>query len=229
MNKWSIKQTNENNEKSSNYGFLEKEANKENIKTFAIIVLAFLLIISIFTGHTQKNDDSQNQISELKSKLEDTTNKMVDKQKEIIDLQNSNKILQDEKTKLESEITNLQDEKTKLENENQELNSKIEELKNTSSVKTTSNITSNNTTKNNSSTNSNSSTSTSKTTSTSSSTNLSTKNTTSSYVLNTNSKKFHIPSCSSVSKMNDSNKKYVNESRDEIISKGYVPCKVCNP
>lgn len=135
---WSIKQTNENNEKSSNYGFLEKEANKENIKTFAIIILAVLLIISIFTGHTQKNDDSQNQISELKSKLEDTTNKMADKQKEIIDLQNFNKILQDEKTKLESE--------------KQELNSKIEELQNVSSAKTISNIISNDTAKINSST-----------------------------------------------------------------------------
>ncbi|MCD8084060.1 MAG: DNA/RNA non-specific endonuclease [Clostridiales bacterium] len=49
------------------------------------------------------------------------------------------------------------------------------------------------------------------------------------YVLNTNSKKFHRPSCSSVSKMKSSNRMDVTESRDEVIARGYVPCKNCNP
>ena len=49
-----------------------------------------------------------------------------------------------------------------------------------------------------------------------------------SYVLNTNTKKFHRPSCSSVKRMSPSNKKYAS-SRSSIISQGYSPCKVCKP
>jgi len=49
------------------------------------------------------------------------------------------------------------------------------------------------------------------------------------YVLNKNTHKFHYPSCSSVSKMKESNKEVVTSTRDEIIAKGYDPCKNCNP
>lgn len=53
--------------------------------------------------------------------------------------------------------------------------------------------------------------------------------TTSSYVLNTNSHKFHRPSCSSVDTISPKNRKDVNESREQIVSEGYAPCKRCNP
>lgn len=46
------------------------------------------------------------------------------------------------------------------------------------------------------------------------------------YVLNTSSKKFHRLSCGSLP---TKNRKDTEMSRDEIISKGYVPCKKCNP
>ena len=49
------------------------------------------------------------------------------------------------------------------------------------------------------------------------------------YVLNTNTKKFHYPSCSSVEDMKPQNRKDVHESRDKIIADGYKPCKRCNP
>lgn len=49
------------------------------------------------------------------------------------------------------------------------------------------------------------------------------------YVLNTNTKKFHLPNCSSVRDMKDKNKKEVSCSRDEVIDMGYVPCKRCEP
>lgn len=49
------------------------------------------------------------------------------------------------------------------------------------------------------------------------------------YIINTNTGKFHVPTCSSVSRMNDSNKKEVQESRDQLIAEGYSPCKNCNP
>lgn len=50
-----------------------------------------------------------------------------------------------------------------------------------------------------------------------------------SYVLNTNSHKFHLPGCESVETISAKNRKDVNESREQIISEGYTPCKRCNP
>ena len=49
------------------------------------------------------------------------------------------------------------------------------------------------------------------------------------YILNTNTKKFHYPSCSSVKQMKDSNKQEFTGSRDDLIAQGYDPCKKCNP
>ncbi len=48
------------------------------------------------------------------------------------------------------------------------------------------------------------------------------------YVGNKSTKKFHEPSCSSVSDMKDKNK-VILDSREEAIKKGYKPCKKCNP
>lgn len=50
-----------------------------------------------------------------------------------------------------------------------------------------------------------------------------------SYVLNTNRHKFHLPGCASVETISPKNRKDVNESREQIISEGYAPCKRCNP
>lgn len=49
------------------------------------------------------------------------------------------------------------------------------------------------------------------------------------YILNTNSHKFHDPSCSSVDQMSDSNKEEFTGTRDEVIAMGYEPCGRCNP
>lgn len=49
------------------------------------------------------------------------------------------------------------------------------------------------------------------------------------YVLNTNTKKFHLPTCDSVTEMKDKNKKEVEGSREDIINDGYSPCGRCNP
>lgn len=48
------------------------------------------------------------------------------------------------------------------------------------------------------------------------------------YVLNTNTKKIHYPSCSSVDQMKDKNKAYTDDYAG-AIAQGYVPCKNCNP
>ena len=49
------------------------------------------------------------------------------------------------------------------------------------------------------------------------------------YVLNTNTHKFHLPSCSSVDDMKDKNKILSKDSREEIIQQGYAPCGRCRP
>ena len=49
------------------------------------------------------------------------------------------------------------------------------------------------------------------------------------YVLNTNTKKFHYPSCKSVDQMKKKNRKDFTGTRTEVIEMGYVPCKNCNP
>lgn len=49
------------------------------------------------------------------------------------------------------------------------------------------------------------------------------------YVLNTNTKKFHYPDCSSVDQMSDKNKFYFSGAREEVIEMGYSPCGRCNP
>jgi len=49
------------------------------------------------------------------------------------------------------------------------------------------------------------------------------------YVLNTNTMKFHYPYCGSATSMKESNKKETNETREELISQGYKPCGSCNP
>ena len=49
------------------------------------------------------------------------------------------------------------------------------------------------------------------------------------YILNTNTKKFHYPTCSSVSEMKEKNKREYIGNREDIIQNGYVPCKLCNP
>ena len=50
-----------------------------------------------------------------------------------------------------------------------------------------------------------------------------------SYVMNTGTKKFHLPSCSSVAKIKDSNKQSFTGTREQLLDQGYSPCGMCNP
>lgn len=49
------------------------------------------------------------------------------------------------------------------------------------------------------------------------------------YILNTNSKKFHFPSCASVETIKPKNKSEYTGARENLIAQGYAPCKRCNP
>ena len=49
------------------------------------------------------------------------------------------------------------------------------------------------------------------------------------YVLNTNTKKFHEPDCGSVSSMSESSREDYTGDRESLIEQGYDPCGSCKP
>lgn len=49
------------------------------------------------------------------------------------------------------------------------------------------------------------------------------------YVLNKNTKKFHLSSCSSADDIKASNRENYYGLREDLIARGYDPCKRCNP
>ena len=51
----------------------------------------------------------------------------------------------------------------------------------------------------------------------------------STYILNISTRKFHLPDCSSIPKMSDSNKEEFTGTRDEVVNMGYEPCGNCKP
>ena len=49
------------------------------------------------------------------------------------------------------------------------------------------------------------------------------------YILNTSSKRFHLPDCPSVEAMKPQNREETDESREELLQRGYQPCGQCKP
>ena len=49
------------------------------------------------------------------------------------------------------------------------------------------------------------------------------------YVLNTNSGRFHLPSCSGAQDMSEKNRQDISCSRELLIAQGYEPCSQCKP
>lgn len=49
------------------------------------------------------------------------------------------------------------------------------------------------------------------------------------YIVNTNTKKFHAPECRHAKTIKEKNRKEHTGTREELIEKGYQPCKNCNP
>ena len=49
------------------------------------------------------------------------------------------------------------------------------------------------------------------------------------YVLNTSSKKFHLPDCSGANSMKAENRQETSSSRQELLDQGYEPCGTCKP
>mgnify|MGYP000727816805 CR=1 FL=1 len=49
------------------------------------------------------------------------------------------------------------------------------------------------------------------------------------YVLNTNTKKFHLPTCASVEDMKPENRTPYTGSREALLDEGYSPCGQCKP
>ncbi len=49
------------------------------------------------------------------------------------------------------------------------------------------------------------------------------------YVLNTNTKKFHKPACRSVGQIKPSNRDESTGTREDVLALGYKPCGNCKP
>ncbi len=49
------------------------------------------------------------------------------------------------------------------------------------------------------------------------------------YILNTNTKKYHLPTCDSVKDMNEKNKGTYTGSKEKLSEMGYSPCGSCKP
>lgn len=49
------------------------------------------------------------------------------------------------------------------------------------------------------------------------------------YIINTNTKKFHYPTCRGIKRMKDKNKLEFTGTRDDVLARGYSPCMICNP
>ncbi|MFT4106695.1 MAG: MBL fold metallo-hydrolase [Lacrimispora sp.] len=49
------------------------------------------------------------------------------------------------------------------------------------------------------------------------------------YVINTNTRKFHYPDCSSATSMKKENRKTYTGTREDVIKMGYEPCQICSP
>ena len=49
------------------------------------------------------------------------------------------------------------------------------------------------------------------------------------YVINTNTRKFHVPSCSSVRKINAENRLDYYGTKEDLLNQGYEPCQKCYP
>lgn len=49
------------------------------------------------------------------------------------------------------------------------------------------------------------------------------------YILNTSSRKFHLPGCSGVEKIKKENRKNYSGTRQALIGDGYEPCGICKP
>lgn len=49
------------------------------------------------------------------------------------------------------------------------------------------------------------------------------------YILNTSSKKFHLPGCSAAKRIKDANRKDADYSRQHLLDQDYEPCGLCRP
>ena len=49
------------------------------------------------------------------------------------------------------------------------------------------------------------------------------------YILNTSSKKFHLPDCSGAASISEGNREEFTGGRSELVKRGYEPCGKCKP
>lgn len=47
------------------------------------------------------------------------------------------------------------------------------------------------------------------------------------YILNTNTRKFHVPDCAEAARIKEENRSEIQATRDEVLAMGYSPCGKC--
>ena len=213
-------------EEKNNKKFSIKNMFKSR-KNIAIIILSFLLFCTVATYANSETIDFQLQIDKLNNEFSELKGENELLKKQISNLKDENNKLQEDKNNIEKsnkklyeDIHKLEENNTSLTDENKSLTAELEQLK----------VTNNKTT-----------TTPSPTVAPVTPTVVApapvyspaqtpvNKTISNSYVLNTNTKKFHYSSCVSVKQMKESNKRFFTGSRDEVISQGYSPCQKCNP
>lgn len=49
------------------------------------------------------------------------------------------------------------------------------------------------------------------------------------YIINTATKKIHLPNCKTLETMSENNKRYVKATKEYLIKNGFIICFSCNP
>lgn len=194
-----------------NFKNIINENKKELIIVLIIIIFAFVsaFILAIMGGINYTTDKQYSKFN-LKSNLETITDEINDNNEQ---LQNEGQSLQGLNDELVVSNNNLIDEfKTYKDEEsniqtNNNTTSNIETVNDTSSQNIENPITNSNQYQED----------------------KAVPDTSESFILNTNTKKFHLPNCKHASTIKDSNKHISYSSREALINQGYTPCKSCNP
>lgn len=199
----------EKNKESNNNGSIESDtdtssrnrfwSNKEKVKTVAICVLSFIVFCFAVSNDSQENVELKNTVNELTSQTEN--------------LQNQISNLTQEVNKKDSTINETKSEIEELKKENNELKEELEQKEDSEKQDQVEEKV----------------VDTSKSTVSESKDSNDDEEKSYTYILNKNTKVFHVSGCSSVSRMKDSNKLEFTGTRTEVINKGYKPCGNCHP
>ena len=201
------------------------------LSVVAGLLISCVLLISINLINDNRKKQQTNSIQEVN---QETNANIKDKQvvvekntendsKKTVGIKTTESAVQKTTEKVDSTTENKQPEIKNVDNNvnNQQVKQNVQQNK---SVSNTNKVVSSGGTTQNQSTNNNNNNSNNTATAVKQN-----NNTSNHYIVNKNSKRFHIPTCGSVKQMKASNRMDFYGSRNDAISKGYKPCQNCKP